>query len=178
MVKQIKTKNRARFSFVGFIFGGGWMLYRKMYKLGGLVTALMAILTLVDVYISVYHAEALRLIGEQYAEVMTGFMKNYGMNSYSALGDFFSSLTQEQIIICIVSVVISVLMLLIRVICGIFGNRWYYKHCMKTVNKVKASSNDEKEINIKLNAKGGVNIPLAICLIASYYIVIYLPMFL
>lgn len=175
--KQIKERNRARFSFVGFIFGGGWMLYRKMYKLGAVFTAILALLTLGDLYISIYHESAVSGIQTLYNEMLSNMAKGYGFNMYSALADFFTSLTTEQIIICLASTAISVLMIAIRVICGLFANRWYYKHTIKTVSKIKNSSANEQELNEKLSTRGGVNVPLAISLIASYYILIYLPMF-
>lgn len=175
--KQIKERNRTRFSFVGFIFGGGWMLYRKMYKLGAVFTAFLALLTLGDLYISIYHESAVTSIAGLYNEMLSNMAKGYGFNMYSALGDFFTSLTAEQLAVCIASTVISILMIALRVICGLFANRWYYKHTIKTVSKIKASTSDETELNEKLNTRGGVNVPLAISLIASYYILIYLPMF-
>lgn len=175
--KQLKEKGRTRFSFVGFIFGGGWMLYRKMYKLGAVITGLLLLLTLGDLYIKVFHSSAVTVVNELYNEMLTNMRANYGLNIYSALGDFFASLNTEQLTICIVSTVMSLLMILIRVICGIFGNRWYYKHTIKTVSKIKTTSASEQEVDTTLNTKGGVNVPLAISLIASYYILIYLPMF-
>lgn len=175
--KQLKERGRTRFSFVGFIFSGGWMLYRKMYKLGAVFTAFLALLTLGDLYISIYHQDSVLAISELYNQMLKGMVTNYSLNIYGALGDFFASLNTEQLIICIASTVISLLMILVRVICGIFGNRWYYKHTIKTVRKIKNTSASDKDADTKLNIKGGVNIPLAISLIASYYILIYLPMF-
>lgn len=175
--KRIRNGAKARFSFVGFIFGGGWMLYRKMYKSGALITALMALLTFANLYLSVCHSSAVNAVGEMYSRFMTDVYQNYGYNIYSALGDFFTSLTNEQLIVCIVSTLISVLMILIRVLCGIFGNRWYYNHCIKSINKIKSTGESEKGINEKLSTKGGVNVGLAFSLMISYYIVVYLPMF-
>lgn len=176
--KQLKERGRTRFSFVGFIFGGGWMLYRKMYKIGAVFTALLALFTLGNLYISIFHQEAVLAVNKLYNEMLNNMTANYGFNIYGALGDFFASLNTEQLIICIASTVISLLMILVRVICGIFGNRWYYKHVVKTVSKIKTTSASESEVDTNLNTKGGVNVPLAISLIASYYILIYLPMFL
>ncbi len=175
--KQMKEKGRARFSFVGFFFGGGWMLYRKMYKVGIVVCLLMALLLFGDLYTAVYHSEAVKAIDTAYTEMYSGMMQNYGLNFYGALGDFFASLSTEQLVICITRTVISLLNILLRVICGIFGNRWYYKHTIKNISKIKTTSASQQEVDTKLNTKGGVNVPLAISLIASYYIIIYLPMF-
>jgi len=177
--RHINRGGKARFSFVGFIFCGGWMLYRKMYKLGIVITVLFALLTFAEMYTNVYHTEAVTAISEAYTSVfdVKNLSQNYGTNFYSALGDFFGSLNTEQLIICISRTVISVLTILLRVICGVCGNRWYYKHSIKSISKIKNSVQDTKTLNETLSFNGGVNVPLAISLIASYYIIIYLPVF-
>lgn len=175
--KQLKEKGKTRFSFVGFIFGGGWLLYRKIYKAGIIISVIMALLLFCDLYTTIYHSAAIKAIDAAYSEMVSSVLGNFGFNGYSAMGAFFSSLTTEQLIICILRTTISLLNIFIRILCGIFGNRWYYKHTIKKINKIKTTSASQQEADTKLNTKGGVNIPLAISLIASYYIIIYLPMF-
>ncbi len=175
--KQLKEKGRTRFSFAAFFFGGGWMLYRKMYKLGAFFTAVMLLLLVGEIYTLVYHSEAVKVVDSLYNETTRNMMQNYGLNFYGALGDFFASLNTEQLIICISRTLISILTIVVRVLCGIFGNRFYYKHTIKTISKIKTTSASQQEVDTKLSTKGGVNIPLALCLIASYYILLYLPRF-
>ncbi len=175
--KQLKEKGRTRFSFAGFIFGGGWMLYRKMYKLGAFFTAVMLLLLVGEIYTLVYHTEAVKVVDSLYNETTRNIMQNYGFNFYSALGDFFASLNTEQLIICISRTLMSVLTIVVRVICGILGNRFYYKHTIKTISKIKSDSDSQTDVDTKLSTKGGVNIILALSLIASYYILLYLPRF-
>ncbi|MBE6794895.1 MAG: DUF2628 domain-containing protein [Ruminococcaceae bacterium] len=175
--RQYHKIGRTRFSFVGFIFGGGWVLYRKMYKLGTLLTVLMGLLALGDMYIRVCFSTDVTVISQQYSEIMNNMSEKYAYNFYTAFSDFFSSLNQQQVIICIITLAITFLTLLIRVLCGVFGNRWYYKHTIKTVSSIKAQSKDNKEADEALKSRGGVNVPLALSLIASYYIITYLPMF-
>lgn len=176
--KQIKEKGKTRFSFVGFIFGGGWMLYRKMYKIGTVFTLIMALLLLGEVYTLVYHGDAVTAINTAYNEMLSSVMSSLGFSGYSALGEFFASLNTEQLVICIVRTAISVLTIALRVVCGVCGNRFYYKHTIKSVNKIKSTSESEGEIDNKLTSKGGVNVVLALSLMASYYIIYYLPRFL
>ncbi|MBR3988683.1 MAG: DUF2628 domain-containing protein [Clostridia bacterium] len=175
--KQLKERGKTRFSFVGFIFGGGWMLYRKMYKLGTVFTAIMVLLLMADIYTLVYHTDAIKVVDTLYNEATRSMMQNFGFNFYGALGDFFTSLNTEQLIICISRTLISVFTIALRVICGVLGNRFYYKHTIKTISKIKSASASQQEVDTKLNAKGGVNILLALSLIASYYILYYLPIF-
>lgn len=176
--KQLKEKGRTRFSFVGFIFAGGWMLYRKMYKSGAVVMGMLALLVFASTYISVCHATALQSASELYSSMLGKMMSDYSYSLYTAIGDLFSSLTDEQLAVCIASIAINLLTLAIRVICGICGNRWYYKHTLKTVSKIKADNCDGEKFNALCNTKGGVNVPLGVVLILCYYIIIYLPVFL
>ena len=175
--KRIKDGRKPRFSFVGFIFGGGWMLYRKMYKPGIFFTVMMALLTLGNLYISVCHESAVNAVSEKYSEILSGMYSTFGFSAYSALADFFASLTTEQLIVCIVSTAISVLMILIRVLCAVLGNKLYYKHTIKSIKTIKDSTSETKDKDKEIATKGGVNVPLALSLMVSYYIIVYLPMF-
>lgn len=174
--KQIKERGRSRFSLSAFLFGSIWMLYRKMYKLGILFTAFFALLTVGDLYISLFHSEAIKQVAELYNEMLVNMASGYGFNMYGAFGDFLMSLNTEQIIVMLASTFISVLLIFLRVICGIFANRWYYKHTLKSINKIKSESASDSEADLKLTAKGGVNLPLAISLMVSYYLIVYLIM--
>ncbi len=172
--RQIKERGRSRFSLSAFLFGSIWMLYRKMYKLGALFTLFFVLLTLGDLYISIYHSEAIKEVAELYNGLLVNMASGYGFNMYGAFGEFLMSLTTEQIIVMLASTALSILMILLRVICGIFANRWYYKHTLKSINKIKTTSASDSEADLKLTAKGGVNIPLAISLMVSYYLIVYI----
>ena len=172
--KQIKEKGRTRFSLSAFLFGNIWILYRKMYKLGALFTAFFVLLTLGDLYISMFHGEAIMEVAELYNEMLRNMASGYGFNMYGAFGEFLTSLNSEQVIVMLASTVLSILMILLRVICGIFANRWYYKHTLKSIGKIKSTSTSESEVDTNLTAKGGVNLPIAISLMISYYLIVYL----
>ena len=63
-------------------------------------------------------------------------------------------------------------------IVGFQGTRFYYRHCVDTVKKINGSAASEEARVQKLQSDGGVNVPLAICLLVGYMIVSYLPYFL
>lgn len=50
---NIKEFNRSRFSFCAALFAGGYLLYRKMYKIGALLTALQLGLMILSTYITI-----------------------------------------------------------------------------------------------------------------------------
>ena len=68
-------------------------------------------------------------------------------------------------------------MLIIMVIVGFRANKMYMRHCIRTAQAVKAAGNDG-DPNNTLDAKGGVNAPLAICLGVCYLIILNLPLWL
>lgn len=175
--KRIKEGRKARFSFVGLIFGGGWMLYRKMYKSGIIFTVIMALLTLGNLYISVCHEAAVNAVSEKYNALLANMYSSFGFGAYSALADFFTSLTTEQLIICLVSTGISLLMIAVRILCAVLSNKIYYNHTIKSIKKIKNETKAPEDIDKNMALKGGVNVPLALSLMVSYYIIVYLPMF-
>ncbi len=175
LFSQIKNTGRSRFSFVGFLFGGGWLLYRKMYKIGALITALYAMTIFVTTYLSITRSNFLAESTEQLYNIMYG--SGYFMSSgvMSDLGNFFSSMSGENLFVFILFYVMGLLQIGLRVITAVCGHRWYYKHSIKKISAIKANTEKGEKLNSSLEAKGGVNMPLAISLMVSYLAITYLP---
>lgn len=170
---QIKVFGRSRFSFVGFLFHGGWMLYRKMYKLGTVITAIMALLIISQYYIATFYSDLLTKILEytSSANIYTA------SDSAVALKDFFLSLDTEDMIVTCVYFFSSIGQFVVRFICGLLGNRWYYKHSIKHISNIKKQAGTKEEADTALQTKGGVNSALATSLVISYMILSFLPYF-
>ncbi len=170
---QIKVFGRSRFSFVGFLFHGGWMLYRKMYKLGTIITAIMALLIISQLYIATFYNDLLTKIAELSANVNI-----YTANdSASALKEFFLTLDTEDTIVTCLYFFSSIGQFVVRVICGLLGNRWYYKHSIKHITNIKNQAGSKEEADTALQTKGGVNSALATSLVISYLVLSFLPYF-
>ena len=60
--------------------------------------------------------------------------------------------------------------LIVRVLCGIFANKLYYKHCEKQINRIKNDST-VTDLNKTLETKGGVNLPLAVSFYAAGFVI-------
>ena len=73
--------------------------------------------------------------------------------------------------------IILLCMLVVMIVVGVRGNKMYMRHCIRTARKVKAAGNDG-DPNMTLDAKGGVNTPIAICLFVCYILIVNLPMWL
>lgn len=167
---QIKSIGKSRLSFVGFIFHGGWLLYRKMYKLGTFITALMALMIISQLW-----------IGTFYADLMENLAKSTESMSYAsmfdAIGDFYQSIDAEEQIVLAVYAFSSIGQFVLRIICALCGNRWYYKHCIKKISDIKTKPETKDNAAAALQTKGGVNNTLAISLLITYSLLSFLPYF-
>ena len=170
---QIHTEGRSRFSFSGFLFSGGWLLYRKMYKLGALITALLAIFIITDLYITTFYSE---LIIQLNQVSQSSFWFSQAENTIT-LQEFVASLDTEDIIVLIIGYIAEMAHLAIRILCGIFGNRWYRKHCLKKITSIKNAADSKEAADSQLQTKGGVNTALAFSLFASLLLLYALPYF-
>lgn len=170
---QIKVFGRSRFSFVGFLFHGGWMLYRKMYKAGAVITAIMALLIISQLYIATFYNDLIYKISELSASVNI----YTASDSTTALKDFLLTLDTEDTIVTAVYFFSAICQFVVRLLCGIFGNRWYYKHSIKHITSIKTQAGSKEEADTALQTKGGVNSALATSLMISYMVLSFLPYF-
>ena len=72
---------------------------------------------------------------------------------------------------------IYALMLGIMIFSGIRGNRMYMKHCVRTVQEIKRTSQNESDAAVAYSALGGVNTAAAFCLLGCYLITQWIPLF-
>ena len=63
----------------------------------------------------------------------------------------------------------------VMIVVGVRGNKMYLRHCVRTVQQVKSAGNDG-DPNMTLDAKGGVNTSVAICVFVCYMIVANIPL--
>ncbi len=165
---NLKKFNRTRFNFCAAIFSGGYLLYRKMYKLGAIITAIEAVIMMVTAYLNSYinNTPAFTKVFEAYA--------SYDLN---AVMSSLSTLSTYDVFVFYLDSFLSILTIVISVLLGIFANRVYFKHCKKQINKIKSSSENPMDIDATLKQKGGVNTALALSLWFSYIVISYLPRF-
>lgn len=171
--RSLKMFGRTRFHFCAFICSGGWFLYRKQYKLGAIITAIMFLLTMAGTYITIaFLSPALvEIFSQMGVDITTGITQANYLNA-------MLQLYEQSPVLLILPSALSMVRLGIMIFCGIKANKLYYRHCIATVRKVKASAPSEpKDVKANLQAKGGVNIPIAVCIFVCYLIVTYLPQF-
>ena len=162
---NIKEFNRSRFNFCSAIFAGGYLLYRKMYKIGAILTAVQAAMMILSVYIRIRYASVYEDIASQYANSA----------SITLMLNYFSNLASADLFVLYLPSIMSVAMLVMRIVIGITANRMYFKHCKQQITLVKSQVKDGGNPDTVLQTKGGVNMPLAISLLVANLLISYLP---
>lgn len=164
---RINKTGTSKYNFAAFIFSGMYFLYRKMIGLGIIVSIVTIGL----------------MVGSYYVLTMPAYQEAYSIvaqTSYNSMFSLFytdtSVLSFEQLIIFNLPFVLNILMFAFRLLFGAIANRCYYKHCSKKIRAIK-SKEETSNINQQLESKGGVNLPLAICVGVIYLAVNYLPFF-
>ena len=152
---RIRKIDRGRFCVSAFLFSGAYFLYRKMYALGIIIILLMIGLTVGSSY--------LMMSGDWYA--------NYNQLLTDINSGNTVTLFSEKIGYMMLPMLLSSLRMLIMLFCGLRANRIYYNFCAKTIREIKQEEKEE-DVNKTLEARGGVNLPMAISFFAAF-IVIY-----
>jgi hypothetical protein len=172
---RIKNFGKSRFSFAGLLFGGGYLLYRKQYVLGSIITAIMVACLIFTSYASI------DVLNDVTQNVMNQISSSSNV-TYTQIFNLYmeqvNSLDMGKYIIVMISSLCSVVYYGLHIVCGFIANRTYYKHCCKQVNLIKLNAKDDSDADNQLQTKGGVNTALAISLLAVAFIINFLPSFL
>ena len=162
--QNLKQFNRSRFNFCAALFAGGYLLYRKMYKLGAILTGLQFAMMILSTYISIRYQ----------AEYLTIANRTGNAGSITQLFEYLSSLSKGHLFVLYIPLISQILILVLRIVIGFTANRMYFKHCKQQIIQIKSQSGSESPENA-LQTKGGVNMPLAISLLITNLLISYLP---
>lgn len=171
---RLKRFRKNRFNFSAFLFSGGWMLYRKQYKIGTIITAIMVVLQLLSTYVSMYFSVPMlqELLQQQ------GYALGSSAPTYEQMFEVSELLLQlpaQQIFLFCVPSILLLIKFIIMLVVGFNGNKWYLDNCIEKVNQIQKNSSDSIKTSIQFKEQGGVNTSLAICMMICYLIVMYLP---
>lgn len=172
--KNASAYKRNKFNFSAFLFSGGWMIYRKQYKPGILVTALMLLLYVGRMALSYFVTlpiveNALETSGVVYTEMTYVQLVNL-------LSQYLAERPGEFALFC-TPMLCLVLMLVVMLVVGFTGNKMYMRHCIRTVQKIKGTSQNESDVEVRYNTHGGVNTASAFCLLGCYMVLQWISMF-
>jgi len=170
---RIKEFGKGKFSFSAFLFSGGYLLYRKMYKIGAVITAIMLLLMFAELY--VYTTPAYQELSEILYETINSVQNASYSDNLSTMINTVSGLSAEMQYMMIFLYSSSIIQLIIQIVVGIKANKWYFNHCKKEIVKIKKNNENAKK---DIETKGGVNVTIATSLLVVYVIISYAPMFL
>ncbi len=151
---RMKTGQKASFNLLAFICPSAWLLSRKIYKLGALITALQV---------------ASSMLVYPLANSLMNVIPNDVMTNR---GELFRYLTENtpsyDKVALVVATVGFVIQLALMIVFGVFGDWFYRNHAIKTIKDIKTYSEDKEYDFRKL---GGVSfIGLLIGIMATQYL--------
>lgn len=165
---QIQKFTKSRFNFCAMFFGGGYLLFRKMYKVGSIITAIQGAMLILYYYLNYYISQS---------NVYDKFLESLYSYDTNATMVYMAELSTTQFAIILMYFAIAVMLFLMGIVIGACANRLYYNHCKKQICKIKNQTENGTERDNMIEKKGGVNTPLAFSLWITYFILSYLPMF-
>lgn len=172
---NIKNFAKSKFNFSAAIFTGVYLLYRKMYKIGAVISAIQLAILAFSVYIDYYV-----LSSSEFTTILTKLTNlAYGGLGQQAVASGFAelmgSLTPYQIFVLYVPAIFNIIQIAMMIVIGCCANRLYYNHCIKHISKIKKNCADKTQSDTVLQTKGGVNMALALSIFISFAIIYYLP---
>ena len=175
VVHNDRVYHRNKFNFCAFLFSGGWFLYRKQYKFGSIIMAIVAALYIAYTYLRYFVSGPilLNLYNQVGASANTDTLNSAQLQKMMGLlaerpQDLYLLMLPGFLLICILGVMIF---------CGLRGNRMYQKHCLRTIHSIRQKGPTTEEYNKELQEKGGVNMSIAMCMLVCYLIISWLPLF-
>lgn len=158
---NIKNFSKSRFNFCAALFGGGYLLYRKMYKIGAVITVIEALIFMFNAYLT------------QYINSSSAFAKlfeAYASKDVEATMELFAKLSTYDTLVMLIYLFLGFASLALTIVIGACANRMYFKHCKKKIIQIKNETENSADVDSVLTKKGGVNTALAVSLWASYII--------
>ena len=165
---NIKTFAKSRFNFCAAIFGGGYLLYRKMYKIGTIITVIEAMIMIASTYLAHFISTD---------PVFSQLISLYSAQDYNGVMSKLATFSSLETFVLFFYPFLSFLSLAISIAVGFLANRMYFNHCKREIVKIKKSVEKPEDVDIALKLKGGVNMGLALSLWISYIAISYLPRF-
>ncbi|HCR44523.1 MAG TPA: hypothetical protein DIV41_08065 [Ruminococcaceae bacterium] len=170
---NLKKFAKNRFNFSAFLFPGIWMLYRKMYKLGSVITSLAAALYVLSAYVTY---NFILPIFKDISGDIGGTLDPFSMTSQqmSMFAMKLESLSGGQRFLCNLPGIILLLQIAIMVISGIYANRVYLKHSVSSIQSIRKGAGSAAQAEMQIASTGGVNTFAATCAVIIYTIIYYL----
>ncbi len=152
---KLGKENKISWNFLAFLFPCSWFLSRKMYK-NGIIAGLLTVIS------------SLFSLPFNNAIINLGLVDNDSY--YQIAQNITANFDKINISIILVAFIGMWLNLGLRLVCALFGDYWYKKHTVSTIQQLKTESDD---LQADYRKKGGVNL---ILFILGYLAVQYIPL--
>ena len=166
--RYIKQTGKNKFNVSAFLFSGAWMLYRKQYKLGAIITSLMFFLYLAlqGVIVFLFYPTMVSLaIQAGYDPAELYQFTNEQVQAISVL----AAQNSWDMLKIMSPLLVLVLIFACMIVVGIRGNKMYLKHCVSTVRTVKEEG-AEGEPGMTLQEQGGVSPTVALVVAIAFFV--------
>ena len=169
-----KRNHRNRFNFCAFFCTGGWFLYRKQYKWGTILTAIMILIYGFSTYFSYASQDILLNLMSQ-----AGFSDSMSLLSMGQPYDKLRELLFQQSFWTQITIflphILGLLQFVVMIIVGFNANKMYLKHCVRKIRRIHELCPAPEERAVQLQNQGGVNTAIAVCMLICYMILSFLP---
>lgn len=166
--QYMKRIGRNKFNFSAFLFSGAWMLYRKQYKYGAVITGLMFALYLA--FQCAYWLVAYPAMSA--LATQAGFdptqMHLFTDEQYLAISTLAAQ-SPTAIFQLMLPFLVLLLILACMIFVGVRGNKMYLNHCVSTMREIKADVADSDPA-MTLQVKGGVNSMASLGVAVAYFV--------
>ena len=166
---NIKSFNKSKFNFAAALFRGGYLLYRKMYKLGALITSIQLLMAIVESWLTYF---GVKQLSPEFSKLYANAFQTYSLPD---MMDALNHASATDLLIVYLPVLFSVVNIVMMVVIGMCFNRMYMNHCKKKIISIKQNTTDGENPETILQTKGGVNTALAVSLLVSSLLISYLP---
>ncbi len=171
--RNIAKFNKNKFNFIAFLFSGPWLLYRKQYKTGAIITALIFLLYITQRFILLTITvpammDTLRSLGQS--------VDSTGLTT-EQMTLLAANMTADDFVFMLLPLAMSVIMLVIMLVVGFKANKMYLNHCVKTVDRLRKTADTSEDFNTSVFTAGGVNTSITILVFVCYLLSTYLPNF-
>ncbi len=140
-----ETKNKLSFSLAGFFFPSLYFFYRKMWATGVLVYLGYLLLNL-----------------HLFAGVISAYITEMQLGAVPAFLEKLANPSQA------VYLTMSLLLLALCIVCGLFANYWYYRHVLRAVKKEKMDTTSPFPVVTRLQSKGGATVAPVIIIMFGF----------
>ena len=156
--------NRKTWNWAAFLFAPYWFFYRKMYKLGVIFLSLLTVAAVICFVQSpcLEFRRADLKITEKYSTSETAPAEMYEEEI---------ALAKENPVGATLSFAPQAVSIIIGIIAGLKGNKWYYDKTVKDIRQLKSETEDQNLLKLNMYKMGGVSIAAASLSFLAYFAV-------